>query len=79
MKKSIIQKHILIPQHSKLSEKDIKELLQRYNVSIKQLPRIKASDSAVKSLNVKGGDVVKIVRRSPTNNESVFYRVVVDA
>ena len=77
-KKFKVDKHILIPKHAKLAEKDKQKLLQQYNISIRELPRIPKTDAAIASLNVKAGDVVKITRNSQTAKEAVFYRVVVN-
>lgn len=79
MKKIDITKHALIPKHSKLSDKEKEELLKNYNIVVSNLPRIYKSDSAVEPLGAKPGDVIKIVRKSPTAGESVFYRVVMNA
>ena len=54
------------------------KLLEQYNISLKELPRIPKTDAAIVSLNVKPGDVIKIIRKSPTAKESAFYRVVVN-
>ena len=35
------------------------------------------NDPAIEQLDVKIGDIIKIKRNSPTNVESIFYRVVV--
>ncbi len=75
--KLVIKKHILIPTHIKLSAKERDELFKRYNISLKELPKIKKDDSAISSLNVKEGDVIKIMRQSPTAGETEFYRGVV--
>jgi DNA-directed RNA polymerase subunit H len=72
-----IKEHALVPKHAKVSEKEKKELLERYNVTAKELPKIYKNDAALKSLNVDTGDVVKIARKSPTAGESVYYRVVI--
>ena len=76
-KKIVIKTHILIPKHIKLSEKEKKELFEKYHISLKELPKIKKDDQALFSLNVDAGDVVKIIRSSPTAGEAIFYRVVV--
>lgn len=76
-KKFDVAKHILVPKHSKLSERDLKELMEKYNLSLKELPKILASDPAIEDLSVKEGDVVKILRNSPTAGATVFYRRVV--
>ena len=77
-KKFDIAKHTLVPKHSKLSEKDKNALLERYQITVKELPRIGSKDAAIVDLDVKQGDVIKIVRKSATAGESVFYRGVFD-
>ena len=66
-KKFKTDKHILIPKHSKLGDSQKEKLLEKYNISIKDLPRILKTDSAINSLNVKPGDVIKIIRKSQTS------------
>lgn len=78
MKKFKIDKHILIPKHVKLSDAQKEKLLEKYNLSLKELPRIKKTDPAIISLDAKPSDIIKITRNSPTAGEAVFYRVVVD-
>ena len=73
-----IQKHILVSEHIKLSDAEKKELLEKYNISISQLPKILKNDAAVKTLDVKVGDVIKIKRASPTAGKFDFYRLVID-
>ncbi|MBI4143742.1 DNA-directed RNA polymerase subunit H [Candidatus Woesearchaeota archaeon] len=72
-------KHALVPKHTKLSEKEKKELLEKYNIDTKDLPRIFMNDPAIQKLDAKEGDVVKVTRTSPTALESMFYRRVVNA
>ncbi|MFC1691490.1 DNA-directed RNA polymerase subunit RpoH/Rpb5 C-terminal domain-containing protein [Nanoarchaeota archaeon] len=71
-----VQKHILVPKHSKLSETAKKELLQKNNIIFENLPRIIISDPGLQGLDVKEGDVVKISRKSPTAGDAFFYRGV---
>lgn len=77
MKKLEIDKHELVPKHILLTEREKEELLQKYGISLRQLPRISVEDPAVKDFNGKIGDVVKIIRKSPTAGESLYYRVIV--
>ncbi len=77
MKKADIRKHALIPKHVKLSEKEKEEVLKRYNASVDDFPRILKRDAALQGMNVKFGDMVKIVRKSATAGQTIFYRVVV--
>ncbi|MBI2663462.1 DNA-directed RNA polymerase subunit H [Candidatus Woesearchaeota archaeon] len=74
-----ITEHNFVPKHLILDEKDVVELLKEYNISIRQLPRIFVTDPVAKALNAKKGDVIKIIRKSPSAKEAVFYRVVVNA
>lgn len=73
-----ITKHVLVPKHIKLNQEEINELLQKYNVSLRQLPKISVKDPMSKLLEAKIGDVIKIIRKSPTAAQSDFFRVVVD-
>jgi DNA-directed RNA polymerase subunit H len=67
--------HILQPKHTKLSEKEAQELLQKLNLSKAQLPKILLTDPALpQGCNV--GDVIKIERKSE-DKTTLFYRVVV--
>ena len=77
--KKIEQKHILIPKHTKLSAKEKADLLKHYNIALSNLPSIVKDDSAVSHLTPKADDIIKIVRKSSTAGQSIFYRVVVDA
>ncbi|MBI2664130.1 DNA-directed RNA polymerase subunit H [Candidatus Woesearchaeota archaeon] len=78
MKKIDLTTHVLIPKHSKLGDKDKEEMLKRYNVSLKGLPKILVSDAGISHLSARPGDVIEIVRDSPTAGKAFFYRVVVD-
>lgn len=70
--------HQLVPKHEILTEEEIKELLKKYKIQPYQLPQIKASDPAVKAIDAKPGDILKIIRRSPTAGEHIAYRYVVE-
>tara|TARA_Y100000310_G_scaffold38954_1_gene36565 strand:+ start:54106 stop:54375 length:270 start_codon:yes stop_codon:yes gene_type:complete len=74
-----ILEHNFVPKHSVLNKKEIADLLKQFNISIRQLPRIFANDPVVKALNAEKGAVLKIVRKSKSAKEAIFYRVVVDA
>ncbi len=77
--KNIVEDHVLVPKHIKLSEKEKQEVLKQFNITVKELPKISKKDSALVGLNAEIDDVIKIVRKSPTAGETVFYRGVVNA
>ncbi len=73
-----VDKHILTPKHMKLGEREKAQLFEKYHVTSKELPKILKTDSAIKELDAKPGDIIKIVRKSQTAGEAFFYRVVMD-
>jgi len=77
LKKIEVDKHQLVPKHVLIAEREKEELLQKYGIALKQLPRISMEDPAIKELNGKIGDVVKITRNSATAGQSVYYRVII--
>ncbi len=72
-----ITKHAFVPKHTILNEGERDELLKKYKIALRQLPRISLADPVIKMINAKQGDVVKIERDSQTAGRSVYYRVVV--
>ena len=73
-----ITKHKLVPQHQKISPKELKIIMSKYKLShVNQLPRILQTDPIVQYYNFKRGDVIKITRPSPTAFRYVYYRTVV--
>ncbi len=77
-KKFDLTEHHLVPKHIILTEEQKKAVLEKYNVTQEQLPKILKKDPMIKQMGAKVGDVVKIVRDSPTAEESVYYRLVVE-
>ena len=70
--------HILVPKHEVLSEKEVKEVLDRYGITRNELPKILKDDSALSDLTINIGDVIKITRNSPTIGKSLYYREVIE-
>jgi DNA-directed RNA polymerase subunit H len=73
-----VQKHTLVPKHELLGEEEVQALLEKYNLSLTQLPRIFLSDPAIQHLEPEVSQVMKITRNSPTLGQSTYYRVVVN-
>jgi len=67
----------LVPKHETLNDEEKAELLKKLNIKLRQLPRMKSDDAALKTLNAKRGDVVRITRRSQIAGEYFYYRVVI--
>jgi DNA-directed RNA polymerase subunit H len=76
-KKFTILDHELVPKHILLTKEEKKQLLKQLKIRPEQLPWIRASDPVAKLIGAKPGDIVKIIRKSPTAGETVAYRFVV--
>ena len=72
-----ILKHELVPKQIILKDEEKKELLKKLNIIPRQLPKIFTNDPVVKSIGAKEGDIIKIIRDSPTAGLITYYRVVV--
>jgi len=73
-----IFQHVLVPKHVILTPEEREEVLKKYRIKPYQLPRIKASDPIAKAIGAMPGDIVKIIRKSPTAGEYIYYRYVVE-
>ena len=67
--------HILQPKHTKLNEKDSDEILQKFNVSRAQLPKILSTDPALPEGCIVG-EIIKIERKEG-EKINFYFRVVV--
>ena len=69
--------HILQPKHTKMNDKEVNELLVKFNISKSQLPKIFLTDAALPS-NCQIGDIIKIEREDSKDNKThIYYRVVI--
>jgi len=74
----VILEHNLTPLHEKVLDDQVESIMSKYNASLSQLPKISGSDPAIKHLEVKSGDIIKIERGSPTSGRTIYYRMVID-
>ena len=70
--------HLLVPQHIILTKEEAKKVLKQYNSKLYQFPYIKVSDPAIKAIDAKPGDLIKIIGKSSTAGEATRYRYVVE-
>jgi len=71
--------HILVPEHTVLSDKEAKEILQHHNTTPDHLPKLLHNDPAAIAAGAKPGDIIKIVRKSVTAKEAIVYRLVIES
>lgn len=77
MKEVDITKNELVPKHTLLTDAKKEEVLKKYKITLRQLPRIHSNDPVIQNLGGKIGDIVEVIRKSSTIGESIYYRVVV--
>ena len=71
--------HVNVPLHALLSEDESKALLKQYGIVREQLPKVRSSDPAVKVIGGQPGQIVRIIRRSPTAGTATAYRLIIEA
>ena len=69
--------HKMVPKHEILDETEVKKILSEYDIEKEQLPKIRVSDPAATAINAKVGEVIRIIRESPTADKAIFYRMVI--
>ncbi len=78
MTKFAIKDHEMVPEHVLLSPEECEVILRGFGIEAPQLPKIHVSDPASKEIGAKVGDIIKVIRKSPTAKQSIFYRLVID-
>jgi len=68
----------MVPQHILIPENEANKVLKEYDVDKEQLPKIKLADPVIVEIGAEIGDVIKVIRNSPTAGEAVVYRLVIE-
>lgn len=69
--------HDFVSKHELLTPEEKEKILEKYKMLPYQLPRINAYDPAIIAVGGKPGDIVRVIRKSPTAGKYVAYRYVV--
>jgi DNA-directed RNA polymerase subunit H (RpoH/RPB5) len=72
-----IVNHRDVPHHEVIDENEKKELLVKYNIKQENLPVILRDDAMARYLGLRPGEIVRILRPSPTSGTYVSYRICV--
>ena len=72
-----IVNHRDVPYHEVISETEKKDLLEKYYIKQQNLPVILRDDAMARYLGLRPGEVVKILRPSPTSGTYTSYRICV--
>ncbi len=78
MTKFAIRDHETVPEHILLTPEEAAGVLKEFGITAPQLPKIHISDPAAKEIGAKVGDIIKVIRKSTTARQSIFYRLVID-
>jgi len=76
--KFAVKDHEMVPEHVLLTPEESAEVLKAFNIVAPQLPKIHVTDPAAREIDAKVGDIIKIIRKSTTAKQSIFYRLVID-
>ena len=68
----------LSQEHILLKDEEKNKLLEEYDCTISELPKISIEDPITKYFNANVDDIFKIIRNNPITNNSIVYRVVID-
>jgi len=70
-----ILNHVLVPPHRVMTDKEIKDMMTKYNIINKiQLPDISRFDPVARVIGLRPGQVCHIIRPSKTAIEANYYR-----
>lgn len=71
-----ITKHVLKPKHQVLTDQEKEQLLKKYNIEEKQLPRMLKKDAIAQYYGLERGQVVKVTYSGEITESHVTYRCV---
>jgi len=73
-----ILNHSLVPEHTIISDKDVDEIMKKYNIKNKiEFPDISRFDPVARVIGMRPGNVCKIIRPSKTAITTDYYRVCI--
>jgi DNA-directed RNA polymerase subunit H (RpoH/RPB5) len=73
-----ILNHSLVPEHTIISDKEVDEIMKKYNIKNKiEFPDISRFDPVARVIGMRPGNVCKIIRPSKTAITTDYYRVCI--
>lgn len=72
-----VLEHELVPKHEIVPPSEALRILRELGLKPTELPMIKVTDPVAMELGAKPGDLIRIIRKSPTAGIAVYYRYVV--
>jgi len=73
-----ILNHILVPSHEIINDKEVEEVMQKYNIKHKtEFPEISRFDPVARVIGLRPSDICKIIRPSKTAIKTPYYRICI--
>jgi DNA-directed RNA polymerase subunit H len=70
-----ILNHVNVPPHRVLSDKEKKDIYEKYNITRdSEMPEISRFDPVAQAIGIRPGELCEITRSSPTSITSKYYR-----
>jgi len=76
MSENEVLSHEFVPEHRVLSKDESQKILKEISVTPSQLPKILNTDPVIMAIGAKIGDVLEVIRKSPTAGTTKYYRIV---
>jgi len=76
MSENEVLSHEFVPEHRVLSKDESQKTLKELSVTPGQLPKILNTDPVIMAIGAKIGDILEIIRKSPTAGTIKYYRIV---
>jgi DNA-directed RNA polymerase I, II, and III subunit RPABC1 len=73
-----ISKHIFVPKHTIMSDDEIKEICNHYNIQPRNLHKILQQDPMAKFIGLRPGQVVKTFTNNPITGISETYKLCIE-
>lgn len=70
-----VVEHSMVPPHRLMTEKEVEEVLKRYQLKKEQLPMVLRNDPIAQYYGARPGEVFEITRPSPTSGTYLTYRL----
>ena len=71
-----ITKHVYQPKFKPLSEADMNIILETYQCNKNQFPKMLVTDPVARYYGMKSGNMIKIIRNSPSAAQAISYRLI---
>ena len=73
-----ILSHTLVPKHEIINDKEVEEVMKKYNIKKKtEFPDISRFDPVARVIGLRPGNICKITRPSKTSIKTNYYRICI--